>query len=408
MPTTIRQPQPTDTAPRLARLGRVRNIGPDASLRDVVRRMDAVEAVGLLYDGAGWDARRIAAEMGGHPRQVRADVARARLRAAGSACQPCSRQLDGLMTFSAEAIDHSLGCVQCDATRRDLRAGKLVLRDRWRADRTPTAAAPVTDAARPRPQGQKIPATVVTPTGTATSAVEHSAEGEQAQVRDRSTAPPSQTPPLPTHTTGNGRGRRLPVPGRRLRTGLVTALAVLTHLPRAVVAAGVGVMAVAGLVWADVDLFASETAGASADDATTVTAAPAISKELTLAATTAPAAGWPDLSGPGSPQDAPTPVMSDPNPPNLTTPAPPEDPSDPTLRTWQELAACESSSNWGINTGNGFYGGLQFTLDSWHLVGGTGYPHKHPALEQIRRAERLLDLQGWVAWPVCARKLGLR
>jgi hypothetical protein len=72
------------------------------------------------------------------------------------------------------------------------------------------------------------------------------------------------------------------------------------------------------------------------------------------------------------------------------------------------LAACESSGNWGVNSGNGFYGGLQFTLDSWRLVGGSGYPHKHPALEQIRRAERLLNLQGWVAWPVCSEMLGLR
>jgi hypothetical protein len=86
----------------------------------------------------------------------------------------------------------------------------------------------------------------------------------------------------------------------------------------------------------------------------------------------------------------------------------PVDPLDPTIATWQQLASCESSGNWGINSGNGFYGGLQFTLDSWRLVGGNGYPHHHTALEQIHRAERLLDLQGWVAWPVCSVKLGLR
>ena len=75
---------------------------------------------------------------------------------------------------------------------------------------------------------------------------------------------------------------------------------------------------------------------------------------------------------------------------------------------WDVLAGCESSGRWDINTGNGFYGGLQFTLDSWRFVGGEGMPHEASRDEQIRRAQRLQRLQGWEAWPVCARKLGLR
>lgn len=75
---------------------------------------------------------------------------------------------------------------------------------------------------------------------------------------------------------------------------------------------------------------------------------------------------------------------------------------------WDRLAECESGGDWSINTGNGFYGGLQFTLQSWWWVGGEGYPHRASRTEQIRRAERLLDLQGWSAWPSCSRKLGLR
>lgn len=78
------------------------------------------------------------------------------------------------------------------------------------------------------------------------------------------------------------------------------------------------------------------------------------------------------------------------------------------LRTWERLAECESGGRWHINTGNGYYGGLQFSLSSWRAVGGSGYPHRATKAEQIRRAERLLDLQGWGAWPACSLKLGLR
>ena len=80
----------------------------------------------------------------------------------------------------------------------------------------------------------------------------------------------------------------------------------------------------------------------------------------------------------------------------------------PTVGTvWDQLAECESGGDWQINSGNGFYGGLQFTLTSWRAVGGTGYPHENSREEQILRAEILQDLQGWGAWPGCARRLGL-
>lgn len=75
---------------------------------------------------------------------------------------------------------------------------------------------------------------------------------------------------------------------------------------------------------------------------------------------------------------------------------------------WDQLAQCESGGNWAIDTGNGFYGGVQFTLQSWRAVGGSGYPNEASREEQIERAERLLAIQGWGAWPGCARKLGLR
>lgn len=75
---------------------------------------------------------------------------------------------------------------------------------------------------------------------------------------------------------------------------------------------------------------------------------------------------------------------------------------------WDLLAMCESSGNWHIDSGNGFYGGLQFLPESWWMVGGRGLPHEASREEQIRRAELLLAIQGWEAWPVCSVKLGLR
>jgi hypothetical protein len=78
-----------------------------------------------------------------------------------------------------------------------------------------------------------------------------------------------------------------------------------------------------------------------------------------------------------------------------------------TTHDWTGVAECESGGDWSINTGNGYYGGLQFSLSSWRAVGGSGYPHEHSREEQIYRAELLLDAQGWNAWPTCSSELGL-
>ena len=75
---------------------------------------------------------------------------------------------------------------------------------------------------------------------------------------------------------------------------------------------------------------------------------------------------------------------------------------------WDRLAQCEAGGNWAINTGNGYYGGLQFSAQSWHAVGGTGLPHQASRETQIAMGERLRAAQGWGAWPGCAAKLGLR
>ena len=75
--------------------------------------------------------------------------------------------------------------------------------------------------------------------------------------------------------------------------------------------------------------------------------------------------------------------------------------------TWDALAQCESGGNWAINTGNGFYGGLQFTQQSWNGVGMSGSPATATRAQQIEAGERLLAIQGWGAWPACSAKLGL-
>jgi hypothetical protein len=75
---------------------------------------------------------------------------------------------------------------------------------------------------------------------------------------------------------------------------------------------------------------------------------------------------------------------------------------------WDQLAKCESGGNWKINTGNGYYGGLQFNAKTWRAHGGQGMPHTASKDEQIKIAQKVLKTQGWHAWPACSRKLGLR
>jgi hypothetical protein len=78
--------------------------------------------------------------------------------------------------------------------------------------------------------------------------------------------------------------------------------------------------------------------------------------------------------------------------------------------TWDRLAQCESGGNWSINTGNGYFGGLQFHPATWRGHGGGEFaPSAHQATreQQIAVAERVLTTQGWGAWPACSRRLGL-
>ncbi len=78
---------------------------------------------------------------------------------------------------------------------------------------------------------------------------------------------------------------------------------------------------------------------------------------------------------------------------------------------WDRLAQCESGGNWRANTGNGYYGGLQFSRQTWKGHGGGAYAgtaNHATRSQQIAVAERVLRVQGWKAWPACSRKAGLR
>ncbi|MFF6986361.1 transglycosylase family protein [Streptomyces sp. NPDC010273] len=80
------------------------------------------------------------------------------------------------------------------------------------------------------------------------------------------------------------------------------------------------------------------------------------------------------------------------------------------VSTWNKVAACESSGDWSINTGNGYYGGLQFTQSTWEAYGGTAYARRADLAtrdQQIAVAEKVLKGQGPGAWPVCSVRAGL-
>ncbi|MFD8739809.1 transglycosylase family protein [Streptomyces sp. NPDC059618] len=76
---------------------------------------------------------------------------------------------------------------------------------------------------------------------------------------------------------------------------------------------------------------------------------------------------------------------------------------------WDRIAQCESGGNWHINTGNGYYGGLQFSAGTWRAYGGTAYA---PTADQASRsgqiavANKVQSAQGWGAWPVCSARAG--
>jgi nucleoid-associated protein YgaU len=78
---------------------------------------------------------------------------------------------------------------------------------------------------------------------------------------------------------------------------------------------------------------------------------------------------------------------------------------------WNALAKCESGGNWHINTGNGYYGGLQFSASTWRAFGGSAFAStadKASREQQITVAAKVAASQGWGAWPTCSVRAGIR
>jgi len=77
---------------------------------------------------------------------------------------------------------------------------------------------------------------------------------------------------------------------------------------------------------------------------------------------------------------------------------------------WDKVAQCESGGNWNTNTGNGYYGGLQFSYSTWLAYGGGAYAQTANLAsreQQIAIAERVQAAQGWGAWPTCSARAGV-
>ena len=105
---------------------------------------------------------------------------------------------------------------------------------------------------------------------------------------------------------------------------------------------------------------------------------------------------------------APAQVVSTPTPAPSPRPVATA-PAAATGSIWDRIAACESSGNWSINTGNGYYGGLQFTQSTWNAYGGQSYAARADLASreaQIAVAQKVQASQGWGAWPVCSYKAG--
>jgi nucleoid-associated protein YgaU len=85
-------------------------------------------------------------------------------------------------------------------------------------------------------------------------------------------------------------------------------------------------------------------------------------------------------------------------------------PASAATSAWDRLAGCESGGNWSINTGNGYYGGLQFADGTWDGNGGDKYASRADLAsraEQIVIASKVLNSSGWGPWPACSSRLGL-
>jgi hypothetical protein len=127
---------------------------------------------------------------------------------------------------------------------------------------------------------------------------------------------------------------------------------------------------------------------------------------LSRLATLAEAVAPPVTAPPTTTTTAPPPPPAKPAPQPVASGSGYNDPNNPAA--WDRLAQCESGGNWAAHTGNGYYGGIQFSLSSWQAAGGSGQPDLASRETQIAMGQHLWHQGGWVHWPACSLKLGYR
>ena len=141
------------------------------------------------------------------------------------------------------------------------------------------------------------------------------------------------------------------------------------------------------------------TAGPVTTSAAPVVRSSSASKSAATSSSAAPAPPAPPVTS----SSAPPPVTSSPAPVTTTSSPPPT-----TTLDWDAVAQCESGGNWSINTGNGYYGGLQFSLGTWNAYGGAAYaarPDLATKAQQIAVANSLYAARGIAPWPTCGPRL---
>lgn len=97
-------------------------------------------------------------------------------------------------------------------------------------------------------------------------------------------------------------------------------------------------------------------------------------------------------------------LLPSPTPTPTPTPRPTADPTQDSV--WDKLAQCESGGNWKEDTGNGYFGGLQFNQSAWESVGGSGKPSDASREDQIAKGKLLQSRRGWSPWGGCSTQLG--
>ncbi len=351
----------------------------------------------LLADVGMHDDTAVAARLGVGVHQVPDLVARGRLELVEHRHGCGATSAADLLRRDGRAIDHALECEECTATRQALRAGRRQLRESFASPRSRRTA--------PTPRTRTAPRSTTAPRASTPARPGPRAEAPTA---------PALAAPAPTVIDlRTDRGPELPpMLTPALDAPAVDVPAVLHPpadvppplLPEPVSPAADPAAVPAPAAATPPTASPSDDGGWREPSAAQVPPGPsrrtgvALLGVVALSLATVLPAGQ-TLHRADAPK-APTGAVVERSEP-VTEGVSPDSP------VWDRLAGCESSGRWDLDTGNGFYGGLQFTQDSWEMVGGSGQPHHAPREEQIRRAVALQDIQGWGAWPGCAAALGL-